>query len=526
MSRMQKKVVVVGAGLAGLATAIRLAAEGVNVTVVERGTRPGGKMGRREIGPYRWDSGPTIFTLPELFDQLWSAAGATRSDDLPLLRVEPASRTYFADGSVLETSSDLAKLAESFGALDPRDAAGIPAFMRRGESLWRELDRTFFRQTLSPLSLLAPTSWLAGIKLDAATTYSRRINATFHDERIRHVMRYKSIYLGSTPQSVPGAFLSIPYIEARFGTWHPQGGMHEAPRAMERLARRLGVEFRYDTDAIGSVIANRRISALRIAPRRDTPHRLGSGPAAANQPGEERLEADAFLFNTDIVHAHRDLIGDEHLGLFSRRRFNNLTPSSSAYILHLGVKRTFPALAHHTVWHPENPNEELDRIISSPVPSGDPTLYIQHVAATDPTARLDGRSALYVLTPVPPLKDRRWWEEHRSEYRAATIQRVCERIGLKPEEIEEQADWTPLEFEREQYCHDGSIFALAASFFQSAYFRPGNVSPDIANAYFAGGGTQPGGGIPLVMLSGYIASRAMLKRLGLPLPPSEAGRIS
>ena len=117
MSVAPKRVVVVGAGLAGLATAIRLAAEGVQVTVVERGTRPGGKMGRREIGPYRWDSGPTIFTLPELFDQLWSAAGAKRSDDLTLLKVEPASRTFFADGSVLETSSDLAKLAASFGAI-------------------------------------------------------------------------------------------------------------------------------------------------------------------------------------------------------------------------------------------------------------------------------------------------------------------------------------------------------------------------------------------------------------------------
>ena len=525
MNAAPKRVVVVGAGLAGLATAVRLAAEGVQVTVVERGTRPGGKMGRREIGPYRWDSGPTIFTLPELFDQLWSAAGATRSDDLTLLKVEPASRTFFADGSVLETSSDLGKLAASFGALDPRDAAGIPAFMRRGERLWRELDRTFFRQSLSPLSLLAPMSWLAGIRLDAATPYSRRIDRTFHDERIRHVMRYKSIYLGSTPQSVPGAFLSIPYIEAKFGTWHPQGGMHEAPLAMERLARRLGVEFRYGTDAIGSIIGAKRISALRVAPRSDG-RALGSGPAAPNQPGEEHLAADAVLFNADIVHAHRDLIGDEHLGPISRRRFKQITPSSSAYILHLGVKRTFPDLAHHTVWHPENPNEELDRIIESPVPSGDPTLYIQHVAATDPTARLEGRSALYVLTPVPPLKDRRWWVEHRDEYRAATIARVCARTGLRPDEIEEVADWTPLEFEREQRCHDGSIFALAASFFQSAYFRPANRSADLRNAYFAGGGTQPGGGIPLVMLSGYIASRQILRDFGMTLPPSEAGQIA
>ena len=525
MSTGAPRVIVVGAGLAGLAAAIRLAAEGVRVTVVERNARPGGKMGRREVGAYRWDTGPTIFTLPELWDQLWAAAGGTRSDDLPLLRVEPASRTFFADGSKLETSSDLRALAESFGTLDPRDAAGIPAFMRRGEALWRELDRTFFRKELSPLSLLAPTSWLAGIKLDAATPYSRRIDRTFHDERIRHVMRYKSIYLGSTPSSVPGAFLSIPYIEARFGTWHPVGGMHEAPLAMERLARRLGVEFRYGTDAIGSIIDRGAIRALRIAPRSELPRALGGGPATPNQPGEERLDADAVLFNADIVHAHRDLIGDEHLGALSRRRFRSITPSSSAYILHLGVRRTFPDLAHHTVWHPENPGAELDRIIADPVPTGDPTLYVQHVAATDPSARLDGRTALYVLTPVPPLKDRRWWEEHRDDYRAKIERAVCARTGLRPEEIEERADWTPLEFESEQHCHDGSIFALAASFFQSAYFRPGVRSRDVKGAYFAGGGAQPGGGIPLVMLSGYIASRAILADLGRTLPPSEAGQI-
>ncbi|MFM8729990.1 MAG: phytoene desaturase family protein, partial [Candidatus Limnocylindrus sp.] len=242
--------------------------------------------------------------------------------------------------------------------------------------------------------------------------------------------------------------------------------------------RRLGVEFRYGTDAIGSVISDKRISALRIAPRSAQPRTLGTGPAAPNQPGEERIEADAVLFNADIVHANRDLIGEDNLGALSRQRFKRITPSSSAYILHLGVKRTFSDLAHHTVWHPENPRDELDRIIRSPVPSGDPTLYIPPVAATDPTARLDGRTARYVLTPVPPLKDRRWWEEHRDEYRAATIKRVCERTGLKPEEIEEQADWTPLEFEREQYFHDGSIFSLAASLLQSANIRPANATPE------------------------------------------------
>ena len=492
----RRHVVVVGAGLGGLATAIRLATAGWRVTVLEKNDRPGGKMGRRVSGDYVFDTGPTILTLPLLVDSLFAAAGERRADHLTFLPVEPSTNTVFPDGTMVETWTDLDRLREAWARLDPRDAEAIPEFMRRGDRIWRELDRSFFRRMWLPSDLANPRTWLAGIRLDAGRTYERGIDALFHHPYLRHVMRYKSIYLGSTPQSVPASFLSIPYLEIRYGIWHPQGGMHAAALALEGLAKRIGVVFRYGTPATGTVLADRRIRAVRTA--------------------HETLPADAVVFNTDIVYAHRELLDWAALSPATRARFEDARPSSSAYILHLAVRQEFPGLHHHNVWHPASYEDELREITSARVPHADPTVYVCHPAATDPTARMtrgaDGRprTALYALTPTPPLHDRQWWDANREAYRELVENRLVELIGLDRSAIEMRADFGPPDFEQRYNAHLGSIFSLAASFRQSAFFRPPNRSRDVANAYFVGGGTQPGGGIPLVLLSGEITSRLVV----------------
>ena len=490
------RAVVVGAGLGGLAAAIRLAAAGWRVTLLEKNGAPGGKMGRRVLGDYVFDAGPTIFTLPDLVRELYAAAGDDADAHLRFLPVEPASHVAFPNGTVVETSSDLEHLRAMWARLDPRDAAAIPEFMRRGERIWRELDTTFFRRSWTPRDLLDPRVLRAGMRLDAGTTYARRIDGLFHDPHLRHVLRYKSIYLGSTPQSVPASFLSIPYLETRFGVWHPQGGMHAVPLALDALARRLGVEMRYGEAATGTTVRERRVTEVRT--------NGGTYPA------------DAVVFNADVVHAHRDLLGWEALPGRTRRRYESVKPSSSAYILHLGVRQAFPGLHHHNVWHAPTFEDELRSIIADRVPRPDPTLYVYHPAVTDPTARMapapDGapRTALFVLAPTPPLHDPAWWDANRDAYRAAILDRLGGLIGLRPEAVETWADWGPPEFASAHNAHLGSIFALAASYRQSAFFRPPNRSPDLGNTYFVGGGTQPGGGIPLVLLSGQVTSDLVL----------------
>jgi diapolycopene oxygenase len=483
---------VIGAGLGGLAAAIRLAASGWQVTLLEKNDRPGGKMGRRVLGDYVFDAGPTIFTLPGLVRELFAAAGEDADDHVTFLPVEPASHATFADGTVVETSADVERLRAMWARLDPRDAAAIPEFLRRGERIWSELDRSFFRRSWTLRDLLRPGIAVTGMRLDAGTTYAKRIDGLFHDPHLRHVLRYKSIYLGSTPTSVPASFLSIPYLETRFGVWHPRGGMHEVPLALDALARRLGVDVRYGESVVGTTIRERRVTEVRT-----------DGTA---------YPADAVVFNADIVHAHRDLLGWDALGAGTRRRFERAVPSSSAYILHLGVRGALPRLHHHNVWHAPTYEDELRSIISDVAPRPDPTVYIYHPAATDPTSgpgpAADGtpRAALYVLTPTPPLRDPAWWEANRDAYRERLLERLRELIGLRPEQVETWADWGPPDFAAAHNAHLGSIFSLASTYRQSAFFRPPNRSPDLANAYFVGGGTQPGGGIPLVLLSGQITA--------------------
>ncbi len=487
-----RRAVVVGAGLGGLAAAIRLAAAGWQVTLLEKNDRPGGKMGRRVLGDYTFDAGPTIFTLPNLVRELFAAAGEDADDHVTFLPVEPASHATFPDGTVVETSADLEQLRAMWARLDPRDAAAIPEFLRRGERIWSELDRSFFRRSWTPRDLLSPRIVGAGIRLDAGTTYAKRIDSLFHDPHLRHVLRYKSIYLGSTPQSVPASFLSIPYLETRFGVWHPRGGMHAVPLALDALARRVGVDVRYGEEVTGTTIRERRVTEVRTA--------AGAYPA------------DAVVFNADIVHAHRDLLGWQVLGARTRQRFERAVPSSSAYILHLGVRGALPRLHHHNVWHAATYEDELRSIITDAAPRPDPTVYVYHPAATDPDSgpppAADGtpRAALYVLTPTPPLRDPAWWEANRDAYRERLLDRLEELIGLRREAIETWADWGPPEFASAHHAHLGSIFSLASTYRQSAFFRPPNRSPDLANAYFVGGGTQPGGGIPLVLLSGQITA--------------------
>ncbi len=487
-----RRAVVVGAGLGGLAAAIRLAAAGWQVTLLEKNDQPGGKMGRRVLGDYVFDSGPTIFTLPDLVRELFAAAGEDADTHVTFLPVEPASHVTFADGTVVETSADIERLRAMWARLDPRDAAAIPEFLRRGDRIWTELDRSFFRRSWTPRDLLDPRVIATGLRLDAGTTYAKRIDGLFHDPHLRHVLRYKSIYLGSTPESVPASFLSIPYLESRFGVWHPRGGMHEVPVALDALARRLGVDVRYGEAVTGTTIHARRVTEVRTD--------------GASYP------ADAVVFNADVVHAHRDLLGWDALATRTRRRFEQAIPSSSAYILHLGVRGEFPRLHHHNVWHAPTYEDELRSIISDAVPRPDPTVYVYHPAATDPASgpgpASDGspRSALYILTPTPPLRDPAWWEANRDAYREGILERLGELIGLRPGAIETWADWGPPDFATAHNAHLGSIFSLASTFRQSAFFRPPNRSPDLGNAYFVGGGTQPGGGIPLVLLSGQITA--------------------
>ncbi len=491
------KVVVIGAGLGGLATAIRLANAGCRVTVVEAHGRPGGKLGTLELGGFRFDTGPTIFTLPHLLADLFAESGERLEDYLDLVPLEPAFRFSFRDGTELRLGADLRRTAEQIAALDPRDVAGFLAFLARSSRIYDELMAYFFRRSFSgPRQMFTPRVARAGLRLDVMRTLEARMRRSFRDPRLRHIMTFKSIYVGTPPTQVPAAYAAIPYLEFVYGVWFARGGrgLHAIAEELAALAERRGVELRYGSPARRIAVEDGRARGVV----------LESG---------EALPADAVVSNADLVYTYRDLVHPRWRRKYTDARLARYEPSSSAFILYLGVDRVYPGLEHHNVFFPEDYAGEMRRIFVEKHPPADPTIYVGDFARSDPALAPPGSSALYVLAPVPHITPAFDWAREADAYRDLLIGKL-KRLGLPDieERIVAEARWTPLDF-AERHNNRGSIFGLSGKWSQSTFFHPPNRSEEVRGLYFAGGSAQPGGGIPLVLLSGEITAGLVIEDL-------------
>lgn len=501
--RKQRRVVVIGAGLGGLATAIRLANAGYAVTIVEGGARPGGKLGTLALGDFRFDIGPTIFTLPQLLEDLFAESGERLADHLDLVPCEPAFRFSFRDGTEIRWGSDLRDLLAQIAALDPRDVRGFLGFLARSSRIYDELMRHFFRRSFSgPRQMFTPRVARAGIILDVTRTLDARMRRTFHDPHLRHIMTFKSIYVGTPPTQVPAAYAAIPYLEYVYGVWFVRGGrgLHAIAEELAALAERRGAAIRYDAPVREIAVGD-----------------AGRGPRARGVilADEEFIPAEAVVSNADLVHTYGRLIAPRWRRKYTDARLARYEPSSSAFILYLGLDRTYPELLHHNVFFPADYAGEMRRIFVDKRPPADPTIYIGDFAKSDPSLAPPGGSALYILAPVPHITPAFDWAREADAYRDLVLARV-QALGLPDieEHIVAEARWTPLDFAERHNNNLGSIFGLSGKWSQSTFFHPPNRSEEIDGLYFVGGSAQPGGGIPLVLLSGEITAGLVSDDLG------------
>ncbi len=494
----RRRVVVIGAGLGGLAAAIRLANAGCAVTIVEGGARPGGKLGTLKLGGFRFDTGPTIFTLPQLLEDLFAASGERLADHLDLVPCDPSFRFSFRDGVEIRWGENLRELLAQLAALDPRDAAGFLHFLSRSSRIYDELMAYFFRRSFSsPREMLAPRVARAGIILDVTRTLDARMRRYFRDPHLRHIMTFKSIYVGTPPTQVPAAYAAIPYLEFVHGVWYVRGGrgLHAIAEELAALAGRRGVEIRYDTP----------VKEIAVGP---------DGVRGVILADDEFIPAGVVVSNADLVHTYGQLIHQRWRRKYTDARLARYEASSSAFILYLGVDRTYPELLHHNVFFPADYAGEMRRIFVDKRPPDDPTIYIGDFAKSDPTLAPPGSSALYVLAPVPHITPAFDWAREADGYRDLVIGKV-KALGLPDieEHIVAEARWTPLDFATRHNNNHGSIFGLSGKWSQSTFFHPPNRSEEIRGLYFAGGSAQPGGGIPLVLLSGEITAGLVLEDL-------------
>lgn len=479
------QVVIVGAGLAGLACALHLAAAGRQVTVLEREPQPGGRAGRLTIEGYHFDTGPTVLTMPELIAEPLAALGERLTDWLDLRRLDPAYRAHFPDGSILDVYANLEQMADQIARVcGPREAAGYRRFVAYAQRLYTlELPNFIACNFDSPLDLLGP-ALLRLVALGGFGALAPRVARYVTDPRLRRILSFQALYAGLSPYQARALYAVISYLDCVGGVYFPRGGMHAVPQALAGVGARHGVRLEYGVTVTQVEIRAGRAIAVHTADGR-------------------RVPADVVVLNPDLPVAYRELLPAR----LAPRRLARLRYSPSCFLLHVGSRVTYHDIAHHNVHFGRTWRSAFNELIEQHQCMTDPSLLVTNPTRSDPTLAPPDRQVYYVLVPVPHLGAPVDWRVEGNRYRDAIVSLLEGRGYLDlGASIEVERIVTPLDWAATGLAQ-GSPFAAAHTLWQTGPFRPANLAPGVDNVVFCGSGTQPGVGVPMVLISGRLAAQ-------------------
>ena len=479
-------VVIVGAGLAGLSAALRLAGTGRSVTVIERESVPGGRNGLLRKSGYAFDTGPSVLTMPSLIAEAFACVGEEMSDWLELKPVSPLYRAFYHDGSQIDVHADTNQMESEIATkVSASEAAGYRRYVDFVTKLYKyEMNDFIDRNIDSPLNLLTPN--LARlVALGGFRRLAPKVNQYLKDPRLQKVYSFQAMYAGVSPQQALAIYAVIAYMDSVNGVFFPKGGMHALPRALAGAAEKHGVIFKYNTTAT------------------TIEHSNGRARAVLTDNGE-RIECDALILNPDLPIAWRELLGRVP------KKVQRLKYSPSCVTLLLGSTRSYSHLAHHNIHFGQSWNGVFDDLIHKKVLMTDPSILVTVPTLDDPDLAPPGKNSYYVLFPTPNLDAKIDWKTQAAPYREKMLETLEERGYTDfSRSIEVETMTTPLDWQK-QGMERGAPFASAHTFFQTGPFRPRNLAKGFENIVFAGSGTQPGVGVPMVLISGRLAAERIV----------------
>ncbi|PWC94565.1 phytoene desaturase family protein [Azospirillum sp. TSO5] len=496
---MTDRIAVIGGGLGGLAAAVVLAARGHTVTLLEKNAWVGGKAAVLEDSGFRFDMGPTILTVPRVLRRILEEAGCDLDRELEMVRLEPQWRCFFDDGTVLDLSENVGTMAAELDRLAPGRGAGdgYRRFQAMSERLHGISERFFFWKSVEDLgdTLNFRNSFNAStlsdvLALRMGSTVAGTIRNHVPDARAAQMLDHFTQYVGSSPYGSPAVLCAIAHMQTNDGVWYPMGGTRAVPAALERVARRLGVDIRTNTGV-------RRLQVER-----------GRVIAVETDEGE-RIPVSAAVSNMDSVRTYQELVGGQPAKRFSKRR--SYEPACSGVVFYLGLDRAYDHLLHHDFVFSRDPEEEFDWIYSQGEPAPDPTCYIAAPARTEPGVAPKGGEALYVLVHTPYLRPRHDWSRMLPAYRRVVFDKLKRTAGMADLEdrIRVEHVLTPQDIHDRYKVLNGAIYGLASHGRFMGAFKPGNRSRDVEGLYLAGGAAHPGPGMPMVLMSGWIAADSL-----------------
>lgn len=491
---MSQRVLIIGAGPGGLATALLLAKAGRQVTVLEKQPYVGGRTSAIEGEGFHFDLGPTFFLYPQILEEIFTAVGRDLRSEIPMKRLDPQYRLVFGAGGELLCKSDIEQMVAEIAKLSPKDAPQFRRFMAYNRVKLEKFAPCLQSPFPSWTSLLQARLLAVLPYLKPWKSLHAELAGYFQDPRLQLAFTFQSKYLGMSPFQCPSLFSILSFLEYEHGIWHPIGGCNALTRGMARVATELGVTIRLDEPVQEILFEGRRAVGARTA--------------------QGDYGADAVVVNADFGHAMTTLIPERLRHRWTDKTISSKRFSCSTFMLYLGIEGRYEQLQHHNIYVAANYRQNLDEIENRHVLTEDPSFYVENPCLTDQTMAPPGHSALYVLVPVSHQHPNIDWSKERVRYRQVALRQLA-KLGLT--DIEKRIRFeriiTPIEWENKVGIYRGATFNLAHNLGQMLHLRPRNRFEEFDRMYLVGGGTHPGSGLPVIFESARISARLLLEDL-------------
>ncbi len=486
------KIVVIGSGLGGLSAAIRLQAQGHEVTIIEKRDKLGGRAYVYEQNGFKFDGGPTIITAPWLIDELFEIANRKTSQYVQLVKIDPFYNIRWEDGTIFNYNDDKANLIEQIRKINPNEIEGYHKFSKDLAEIYRVgfdlIDKPF--NTIASMIKVVPQM----VKLRSDRSVYKFASRYFKDERLRQAFSFHPLLIGGNPYTSTSIYAMIHKLEQEYGVWFAMGGTGALIRALGDLFLDIG----------GEVFLQAEVSEISI-------DKNGRANGVKVKSGEF-IEADAVVANSDVGTTYLNLVPKKVRRKYTDRKIHSMTYSMSLFVLYFGTNRKYENMAHHEILLGPRYKGLLDEIFVKKTLAKDFSLYLHRPTATDQSLAPEGCDAWYVLSPVPHLAGNIDWRGQAKEYRDRIINYLEERyMPDLSKHIVTETHIDPLHFRDTLNSHLGNAFGVEPTLLQSAYLRPHNQSEDVPNLYFVGAGTHPGAGMPGVISSGKIVGNMIGK---------------
>jgi diapolycopene oxygenase len=490
-----KRVLIIGAGLGGLSAAVTLAQAGYKVEIFEKNDKIGGKLNRLQKNEFSFDLGPSIFTLPHIFEPLFKNGNKSMGDYIHLKALDPQWRNFFEDGRVVDLYQDKEKMRSELSKLDPDCHEGYERFLEYSKSQYDVVDKGYFQRGLDTFWEFFKFYGLFGAtKMDFRRTMTTVINQYVQEPHLRDILQYFIKYVGSSANDAPAFMNLMPNIQIEFGLWYVNGGLYNLALGLEKRLKELGVIVHLNTE-VKEVLRNGKIiTGIKVS---------------EGGKNESEIRGDYLISNMEVIPAYKNLFKEKPSFL---KKYEKYEPSCSGIVLHLGLKKTYPQLAHHNFFYSKNQERHFDRVFHEKKLPDDPTIYLVAPSRTDSTQAPAGHENIKILPHIPYLNEKNSYTyEDYVAFKELVLDKL-ERMGLKDlrKNIILEDFWTPFDIEKKYYSNKGSIYGVVSDLKKNFAFKAPKKSKKYKNLFFVGGTVNPGGGMPMVVLSGqHVAKKIM-----------------